>query len=189
MKIIIIDNYDSFTYNIAHYVEPFATLCDVVKVDKINLETLKHYDKIIFSPGPGLPKDRPILFDVLKTYGASKPILGICFGHQAIAEFYGATLFNMDEVHHGLARDTLICQTSALFNKLPKSFKTGRYHSWAVKATSVPDCLEITAKDQSSGTIMALQHKNLNISGVQFHPESVLTEHGLQMIKNWVEAD
>jgi anthranilate synthase component 2 len=186
LKIIIIDNYDSFTYNIAHYVEQFASLCDVVKVDKLQISELDNYDKIIFSPGPGLPKDRPILFEILKKYSESKPILGICFGHQAIAEYYGASLFNMDEVHHGVARETIVCNNTILFNQLPDSFKTGRYHSWAVEESTIPDCIEVTAKDKETNTIMALKHKTLNICGVQFHPESVLTEHGLQMIKNWL---
>ncbi len=186
MKIAIIDNYDSFTFNIQHYVEQFAEVCRVINIDRVNLYELEQYDKLIFSPGPGLPKEKPVLWKVLDQFGTKKPILGICFGHQSIAEYFGAKLFNMETVHHGLSKTTQIAEKDVLWKELPKTFKTGRYHSWAVNAETLPNCLSVTAYDKCNKTIMAFRHKDLDIRGVQFHPESILTEYGLQMIKNWV---
>ncbi len=185
-KIIIIDNYDSFTFNIQHYVEPLVEVCEVVNIDKVNIASLSKYDKIIFSPGPGLPKEKPILWKILDQYQNTKPILGICFGHQAIAEYYGSQLFNMKEVHHGLARQTQITDHNSLWKNLPSRFETGRYHSWAVKKEGLSSSLKIIAEDAETGVIMALSHKTLNIKSVQFHPESILTEYGKEMIKNWI---
>ncbi len=187
MKIIVIDNYDSFTYNIAHYVEQYALECTVVKIDKINIEYINNYDKIILSPGPGLPNERPIQNQIIEKFYRQKPILGICLGHQALAEFFGANLFNMKEVHHGLTKKTEIIETDYLWENIPSEFKTGRYHSWAIEKDTLPKTLEIIAKDTQNGTIMSFKHKHLDIRGIQFHPESILTEHGLEIIKNWVE--
>lgn len=187
MKVIIIDNYDSFTYNIVHYVEQFCENCTVVKIDEISFEEMDHYDKIILSPGPGLPKDRPILNRILSRYQDTKPILGICLGHQAISEFYGSCLYNMDQVHHGVARLTTITKPDYLWKNIPIHFLTGRYHSWAVSQVNFSENLEILAIDHETKTIMAFKHKTFDIRGVQFHPESILTEFGLELIKNWVQ--
>ncbi len=185
-KIIIIDNYDSFTFNIQHYVEPLVDVCDVVNIDEVDIASLSKYDKIIFSPGPGLPKEKPILWKILDHYQNTKPILGICFGHQAIAEYYGSQLFNMKEVHHGLARATQITHKDTLWKELPSHFETGRYHSWAVKKEGLSSNLKIIAEDAETGVIMGLSHKTFNIKSVQFHPESILTEYGKEMIRNWI---
>ncbi len=186
MKLAIIDNYDSFTFNIRHYAETFVDVCDVINIDKVDIDALKNYQKIIFSPGPGLPQEKPILWKILDAYQHVKPILGICFGHQAIAEYYGSKLFNMSEVHHGLARQTQIIGDDTIWEGLPTCFNTGRYHSWAVEKESLSSKLKITAQDAENGTIMALSHKTLNVKGIQFHPESVLTEYGKSIIKNWI---
>lgn len=187
MKVLIIDNYDSFTYNIAHYVEQFASLCHVIKIDEIEFKTIEQYDKIILSPGPGLPSERPLLKKIIEAFYKTKPIFGICLGHQAIAEFFGCQLFNMPEVHHGIAKKSQILCNDYLFEHLPKTFHTGRYHSWAVNANEFPEALKITIEDLENKTVMAISHKKLDIKGVQFHPESVLTEHGLKLIENWVK--
>ena len=186
MRIIIIDNYDSFTYNIAHYVEQFADVCDVIKLDEIRLSDIDNYDKIILSPGPGLPNERPIQNKIIKKYHQQKAILGICLGHQALAEFFGAELINMQEVHHGVARKTVICQSDYLWQSISTNFNTGRYHSWAVNADNLPRSLDVISKDEEQGTIMAFRHLKFDVRGIQFHPESILTEQGLQIIKNWV---
>lgn len=187
MKIIIIDNYDSFTFNIAHYVEQFSSVCKVVKIDKINIDDIASFDKIILSPGPGLPSDRPFLEQIINRYYQEKPILGICLGHQALAEFFGAKLFNMKEVHHGVPRESSLISEDYIWDNIPATFDSGRYHSWAVNKSDLPNCLCITAQDEPTGTIMAFKHKDLDLRGIQFHPESILTEKGLLMIKNWVE--
>ena len=186
MKIIIIDNYDSFTYNIAHYVEQFALFCKVVKIDEVIIDDLENYDKIILSPGPGLPNERPIQNQIIEQYYQSKPILGICLGHQALAEFFGAKLYNMKEVHHGLARPTSITNKDYIWKNIPQKFNTGRYHSWAVSSNNFPNTLSILATDTETETIMAFKHNSFNIRAIQFHPESILTENGLEIIKNWV---
>jgi len=187
MKILIVDNYDSFTYNIVHYVEQFVNCCTVIKVDNIDIKQIKLYDKIILSPGPGLPNERPILNEIIQKYHQQKPILGICLGHQALAEYFGAKLFNMDNVHHGIARDTSFLGQDYLWGNTPLQYKTGRYHSWAIKKESLPDTLKIIAEDSLNKTIMAFSHKELDIKGIQFHPESILTENGKTIIKNWIE--
>ncbi len=186
MKIVIIDNYDSFTYNIAHYVEQYADLCKVIKINKVNIDEIDSFDKIILSPGPGLPNERPIQNQIINSFQHSKPFLGICLGHQALAEFFGAKLFNMPQVHHGIARQTLIKKRDYLWNDIPTEFNSGRYHSWAVAPSHIPKNLEIIATDKITDTIMAFRHKTLDIRSVQFHPESILTEYGLKIIENWV---
>jgi len=186
MKILIIDNYDSFTYNIAHYVEQFADACEVIKIDQIRIKDIHAFDKIILSPGPGLPNERPIQNKIIKTFYKSKSFLGICLGHQALAEYFGSKLFNMNEVHHGVARDTKITVNDYLWRNTSPNFKSGRYHSWTIDSDTISEELEIIATDIESETIMAFRHKKYDIRGIQFHPESILTENGLQIIKNWV---
>ena len=185
MHILIIDNYDSFTYNLVHYVEQFADKVTVVRNNQPWSDVAKECDKIMFSPGPGLPSDVKSMYDILDVYAERKPLLGVCLGHQAIAEYFGGSIFNMDSVHHGIGIKTTISADDYLFNSLPKEFVSGRYHSWAVCKYDFPDCLQITAVSDD-GTIMALKHKIFDIRGVQFHPESVLTEYGKEIIKNWV---
>ena len=186
MKILILDNYDSFTYNLVHYVEKvFDGSIDVYRNDKIDLKQIDHYDKIIFSPGPGLPSQAGIMLDVIRLYADRKSMLGVCLGHQAIAEAFGGSLVNLKTVFHGVATITEVVKPDPIFNEIPPKFKSGRYHSWVVDKNNFPDSLEIIASDESAN-IMALRHKKYDIKGVQFHPESILTEYGEQIIKNWI---
>ncbi|HTF81344.1 MAG TPA: aminodeoxychorismate/anthranilate synthase component II [Cytophagales bacterium] len=189
MKILVFDNYDSFTYNLVHLIKALGyTNLEVHRNDKITLEEIKKFDKILLSPGPGVPSEAGILHDVIKTYAESKSILGVCLGHQAIGEVFGGTLTNLDKVYHGIAIDTKILLQDPLFNTLPEHFKTGRYHSWVVDKKDFPnDTLEITAEDDM-GKIMALRHRKYDVKGVQFHPESILTEHGEELMRNWLRA-
>lgn len=192
MKILILDNYDSFTYNLVHLVGEIcpgsSRQVDVYRNDKISLEEAGRYDKIILSPGPGLPSESGILCDLIRRYAEKIPVLGVCLGEQAIGEVFGARLINLPEVAHGLARDTIVLdEEEILFRGVPRVFKSGRYHSWAVSKAHFPDCLKITAED-NEGTIMAIRHKKYDICGVQFHPESVLTEHGHLILKNWLQS-
>lgn len=185
MKILVFDNYDSFTYNLVHYLEMAtdATI-EIHRNDKISLKEIERFDKILLSPGPGIPADAGILLDVIKTYATTKSILGICLGQQAIAEAFGGSLSNLNEVFHGVSTPVEIIANDSLFKNIPKKFNVGRYHSWIVNRTDLPKELEITCIDES-GCIMALRHKTLDIRSVQFHPESILSEHGLEIIKNW----
>lgn len=187
MKILILDNYDSFTYNLVHYVEEeCGETVDVFRNDKIELAAVEAYDKILLSPGPGLPSESGILMELIKKYAPTKDILGVCLGHQAIAESFGGTLYNLDRVMHGIATKTILTdQEDSLFEGLPANFLAGRYHSWAVRPEKFPAELLITAYDEN-GTIMACRHTHYKLRGVQFHPESVLTEHGHLMIRNWL---
>jgi len=188
MKILVLDNYDSFTYNLVHYLEKVSDAAvEVYRNDKISIKEIERFDKILLSPGPGIPSEAGILIDVIKTYASSKSILGVCLGQQAIAEAFGGTLTNMTDVFHGVSTPIEIVAEDILFQNIPKQLLVGRYHSWCVNKSTLPEELEITALDET-GNIMALRHKKLDVRGVQFHPESVLTEHGLQMIKNWVES-
>ena len=188
MKILVFDNYDSFTYNLVHLVEKITDVKpDVFRNDKIALEDVGKYDKIILSPGPGIPEEAGLLLPLIKMYASSKPILGVCLGHQAIGQAFGASLINLDTVYHGVA--TKIIQTenkSLLFDGLENEFEAGRYHSWIIDAATVSDDFEITAFDENN-FIMAMQHKNYDLQSVQFHPESVLTPHGELMMRNWLE--
>lgn len=186
MKILVFDNYDSFTHNLVHYLEMAtdATI-EIHRNDKISLKEIGRFDKILLSPGPGIPADAGILLDVIKTYATTKSILGICLGQQAIAEAFGGSLSNLNEVFHGVSTPVEIIANDSLFKNIPKKFNVGRYHSWIVNRTDLPEELEITCIDES-GSIMALRHKTLDIRSVQFHPESILSEHGLEIIKNWV---
>lgn len=191
MKILVFDNYDSFTYNLVHIIRQlgYGAQMDIYRNDQITLEDIAKYDKILLSPGPGIPSEAGILLEVIKSYAASKDILGVCLGHQAIAEAFGGEIYNMDEVLHGVAETISVTATDdRMFTNLPLNFMACRYHSWSVSPDKLPAELEVTAIDQR-GQIMALRHKNLKISGVQFHPESIMTEHGIEMIKNWLTSE
>ncbi|HSK11751.1 MAG TPA: aminodeoxychorismate/anthranilate synthase component II, partial [Phnomibacter sp.] len=189
MRILVFDNYDSFTYNLVHLVEKLVPVkVEVHRNDRLPLEKVKEFDKIILSPGPGIPSEAGLLLPLIKEYAASKCILGVCLGHQAIGKAFGGSLTNLSEVYHGVA---LPCHLTSvpcpLFNDMPNTFDVGRYHSWVVSKDGLPDELEITAEDDN-GYIMALQHRTYDIQGVQFHPESVLTPLGEVLMKNWLEA-
>jgi len=189
MKILLLDNYDSFTYNLAHYLrELTGEDIPVMRNNRISLEEVGAYDAIVLSPGPGLPADAGIMPELIRTYAPSKKILGVCLGMQAIGEVFGGQLLNLPSVFHGVATTaTILKPDEVLFKGLPASIEVGRYHSWVVDETSIPPELEITAVD-ATGRVMALRHRSLDVRGVQFHPESVLTPHGKTMIKNWLES-
>ncbi len=186
MKIVIIDNYDSFTYNLSHLVKALGAEVTVYRNDQFKLSELQQFDKIILSPGPGIPKEAGLLMDVIAEYKGKKPILGVCLGHQAIGESFGGTLTNLSDVFHGVQTDIDITVDDYVFAGLSKRIPVGRYHSWVVDAKGFPADLEITAVSEE-GQVMALRHKTFDIRGIQFHPESVLTPDGKQMIKNWLE--
>lgn len=188
MKVLLLDNYDSFTYNLVHLIESVNDefTVDVFKNDKILLSDVDAYQKIVLSPGPGLPKDAGIMPDVIKTYCKTKSILGVCLGMQAIAEIFGAKLKNLETVFHGIATPINANTQTKLFKHCPSDFLVARYHSWVVDNTNLPNELEITASDKEKN-IMALQHIKYNVCGVQFHPESILCEHGEQIISNWLK--
>ncbi|MDQ3392583.1 MAG: aminodeoxychorismate/anthranilate synthase component II [Bacteroidota bacterium] len=188
-KILVLDNYDSFTYNLVHLIRElgYGEEMDVIRNDKISLEEVGKYDKILLSPGPGLPSEAGIMMDVIKRYAPSKSILGVCLGHQGIGEAFGAKLWNMEEVLHGIAENVVITKTTnSLFINMPEFFKVCRYHSWTVMPETVNGELEITATDER-GNVMAINHLKYDVQGVQFHPESILTENGKTIIKNWLE--
>jgi anthranilate synthase component 2 len=193
MKILIFDNYDSFTYNLVHSVEKIIHgKVDVYRNDKISLEKVNDYDKIILSPGPGLPSESGLLLQLIKEYASSKSILGVCLGQQAIGEVFGGKLVNLKEVYHGVATKIKVKEDRTLsendiFKDLPFELQVGRYHSWIVDNNNFPADLEITAEDEN-GYIMALRHKTFDVQGVQFHPESVLTPMGEKMITNWLNV-
>ena len=186
MKIVIIDNYDSFTYNLAHLEKELGAEVTVFRNDQFQLSELDRFDKIILSPGPGIPSEAGLLMDVIKKYAGRKPMLGVCLGHQAIGEAFGAKLTNLSEVYHGVATPCTQFGNDPIFEGLPKRIEIGRYHSWVVDESGFPDCLDITAVSDD-GQIMGLKHKNYDIRGIQFHPESVLTPDGKKMIQNWLE--
>ncbi|TAE27489.1 MAG: aminodeoxychorismate/anthranilate synthase component II [Candidatus Kapaibacterium sp.] len=220
MNILLLDNYDSFTYNLAHYIReicgidshqniahqnisqrnthttaqqsrgsqpdsPVHTL-DILRNDKITLADVEKYDKIVLSPGPGIPQEAGIMPELIKQYAPTKSIFGVCLGHQAIGEAFGGTLTNLSRVIHGFATSASICADDILFRNVPPTLNVGRYHSWVVASENFPEELEITARD-NDGFIMALRHKRYDVRGVQFHPESVLTEHGKTMLQNWLQ--
>ena len=187
MQILLIDNYDSFTYNIEHYLRNYSDV-DVVRIDKIDLSKLINYNKIVLSPGPGLPKDRgEELFKIIDKCVINKTsLLGICLGHQAIAEYFGASLINLKEVNHGLEKNTIIIENDIIFKNIPKQFLSGRYHSWAIDNKKLPKELIITSVDKDN-IIMSFKHKVLDIKGIQFHPESILTPFGKRILENWVK--
>jgi anthranilate synthase component II len=187
MKILVIDNYDSFTYNLVHIIEKVSGLnVDVFRNDKIRLEQVKEYDKIVLSPGPGLPSEAGLLLEIIKLYAPGKCILGVCLGHQAIGEAFGGRLLNMNRVIHGMATPVkLTGSKSVLFKGLPETFDAGRYHSWIIERDQLPACFEITSVDQD-GMIMSMKHKEFDVEGLQFHPESVLTPWGEKILQNWL---
>ena len=205
MKILVFDNYDSFTYNLVHLVEKILhQKVDVHRNDQIPLEKVREYDKIILSPGPGIPKEAGLLLSLIKEYASSKSILGVCLGHQAIGEAFGGKLVNLSEVYHGVATPIIVNRQTSnlnsssnsrpttdhsrnLFEGLPGTFEAGRYHSWIVSDEDLPKELEVTARDENN-FIMALQHKTYDVQGVQFHPESVLTPKGEDILKNWLKT-
>ena len=187
MKVLIVDNKDSFTYNLKHYINQFTDDIDVVRGNEINIDELKDYDKIILSPGPGLPEEHPILEILLEAFYDKKSILGICLGQQAIAEFFNANLENLSNVKHGITSEISHFNNCKLFKDIPKHFKIGHYHSWVVSKSNFPEELTITSENEE-GIITSINHKKYDITAMQFHPESILTEHGLQLIKNWVLA-
>lgn len=189
MKILVFDNYDSFTYNLVHLVEKITgRQVDVFRNDQIALEKMKEYDKIILSPGPGIPVEAGLLLPLIRAYGSSKSILGVCLGHQAIGEAFGGKLVNLTQVYHGVATPIRILDPgNGLFKGLPAELEVGRYHSWVVADEKFPEELEITARDEQ-GYIMGLRHKKYDVQGVQFHPESVLTPRGEEILKNWLSV-
>ena len=188
MKILILDNYDSFTFNLVHYLEQFCDDITVIRNDEISLDEVDEFDAIVLSPGPGLPKDAGIMPELIQRYSSTKKILGVCLGHQAIGEAFGAKLKNLNQVHHGVAIPVNITGVDDdLFKGLPSRIETGRYHSWVIDKDTIQSELLVTALDDN-GEVMAIRHATLNVCGVQFHPESLLTPEGLKIIENWVNS-
>lgn len=187
MKTVIIDNYDSFTYNLAHLVKELGAEVDVLRNDKFELEELEKYDKIILSPGPGIPEEAGLLLEVIRTYAGRKPILGVCLGEQAIGQAFGGKLTNLSEVFHGIQTNVKIKNKDYIFSGLPTEIPVGRYHSWVVDTEGFPEELVITAIS-SEGQIMALKHREYDVHGIQFHPGSVLTPDGKQIVGNWLKG-
>lgn len=187
MKVLVLDNYDSFTYNLVHIIEGILDQkVDVYRNDEISLEAVGYYDKIILSPGPGVPDEAGITKDVIKKYHSTKSIFGVCLGEQAIAEVFGSKLNNMEEVYHGVASKIKVLKEDDIFDGIPKEFNGGRYHSWIVSKDDLPKSLEVTCVDEY-GNVMGIKHKQYDVCGVQFHPESILTEHGQKIISNFLE--
>ena len=185
-KILVIDNYDSFTYNLVHYLEDLNCEVTVFRNDEFDIDEVKKFDKILLSPGPGIPDEAGLLKEVIKVYSPSKSILGVCLGQQAIGEVFGGTLVNLEKVYHGVATNvTILVDDETLFEGLEKQIEVGRYHSWVINSEGFPENLEITSTDEN-GQIMSIRHKKFDVKGVQFHPESVLTPHGKKMLENWV---
>ncbi len=187
MKILLFDNYDSFTYNLLHILKELGADVEVHRNDKISLEDIERFDKILLSPGPGIPEEAGILLPLIRRYAPTKSILGVCLGEQAIGEAFGATLINLTDVHHGVCSDIRIVAKDPIFEGLEPGIRVGRYHSWAVSKENFPDCLEITAVDTEEGQIMGLRHREYDVRGIQFHPESVLTPKGKTIIENWLK--
>ena len=189
-RIVIIDNYDSFTYNLSHLLKEVGADVTVFRNDQFRLEELQQFDKIVLSPGPGIPSEAGLLLDVIRAYAPTKPMLGVCLGHQAIGEVFGARLLNLDDVVHGVATSCRIVANDPIFDSLLNKITVGRYHSWVVSQEEFPSCLEITAVSDDGGSvpnIMALRHREYEVHGIQFHPESVLTPEGKTIIKNFLD--
>ena len=186
MKILLIDNYDSFTYNLLHILRDLGTDTDVIRNDKIDMDRVEEYDKIFLSPGPGVPSEAGMMPSIIKRYATAKSIFGVCLGEQAIGENFGATLTNLPEVFHGVQAPVTIDNSDYLFEGLPEQLEVGRYHSWVIDRGSLPSCLEVISED-SEGRIMGIRHKTLDLRGVQFHPESVLTPLGRKIVENFVK--
>jgi len=188
MRIVVIDNYDSFTYNLVHIVEQFCEQVTVMRNDRLNWKQIEMCDKLIFSPGPGLPSEVAAMREIMDQYANTKPIFGVCLGMQFIAVYFGAELINLEKIVHGVPKATLITDGSEpLFKNLPTQFDSGRYHSWAISENNFPKCLCITATDEQN-VIMAIRHQEFDLCGVQFHPESIMTQHGKEILKNWILA-
>lgn len=185
-KILVIDNYDSFTYNLVHYLEELGCEVIVKRNDQLTLEEVDVFDKIVLSPGPGIPDEAGLLKPIIEKYAPTKSIFGVCLGQQAIAEVFGGTLINLKEVYHGIATKINITKDAIIFNGMPREIEVGRYHSWVVDA-NLPNVLEATSVDEN-GQIMSLHHKEYDVHAVQFHPESVLTPQGKKMLENWLNA-
>jgi len=187
-KILVIDNYDSFTYNLVHYIEKLTGSTPAVfRNDEITLDEVDKYDKILLSPGPGIPVDAGICINLIRQFSAVKSILGICLGHQAIGEAFGGKILNLSHVYHGIAAPVkIINPADPLFHNVPESIMGGRYHSWVVSSEDLPDCFRITCEDEN-GTIMGISHKDYDVRGLQFHPESILTEYGMNIMANWLD--
>lgn len=184
-KIVVIDNYDSFTYNLVHYLEDLNCDVTVYRNDEFDLEEIEPFDKIVLSPGPGIPDEAGLLKEVIKKYASTKSILGICLGQQAIGEVFGAELMNLEKVYHGIATTIFITENDTLFNDLPSEIEVGRYHSWVIDKNTIPEVLKVTSVDEN-GEIMSIKHTSLDIKAVQFHPESILTPFGKKMLENWL---
>ncbi len=185
MKTVIIDNYDSFTYNLSHLLKELGAEVTVLRNDCFELSQLEEYDKIVLSPGPGIPEEAGLLLDVIRTYAGKKPILGVCLGEQAIGQVFGGQLINLSTVYHGIQSPVDVIADDYLFAGLPKEIAVGRYHSWVVSKENFPEALEVTAVSKE-GYVMALRHRSFDVEGIQFHPESVLTPDGKKMISNWL---
>ncbi len=188
-SILVIDNYDSFTYNLVYYIEKITgEKTDVYRNDEITIDEVDRYDKILLSPGPGIPNEAGICLDLIRRYAPTKSIIGICLGHQAIAEAFGGRLLNLSQVHHGVkSQVTILDSREPLFSGIPAILEAGRYHSWVVERNSLPSCFTITCED-TEGIVMGISHKQYDLRGLQFHPESVLTEHGMDIMRNWVDT-
>tara|TARA_B100000809_G_scaffold32396_1_gene28264 strand:+ start:1716 stop:2279 length:564 start_codon:yes stop_codon:yes gene_type:complete len=187
MKVLVIDNYDSFTYNLVHYLEDLNCEVTVKRNDKLTLEEVDHFDKIVLSPGPGIPDEAGLLKAIIKMYAPTKSILGVCLGQQAICEVFGGSLINLGDVYHGVATNIEITvDDEQLFSNMGKTIEVGRYHSWVVNP-NLPEVLEATSMD-SNGQIMSLRHRFYDVKGVQYHPESVLTPNGKQILENWINS-
>lgn len=185
LEVLVIDNYDSFTYNLVHYLEDLGCVVTVKRNNQLRLEEVDAFDKIVLSPGPGIPDEAGLLKEIIATYAPTKSIFGVCLGQQAIAEVFGGSLINIDQVYHGIATSINIIKDDVLFKGMPKEIEVGRYHSWVVHP-ELPDVLEATSLDEN-GQVMSLRHKLYDVCAVQFHPESVLTPNGKDMLKNWLE--
>lgn len=186
-RVLVIDNYDSFTYNLVYIVRQLGYAPTIWRNDQFQIQEVKPFDKILLSPGPGIPLEAGLMPEVIQQYASSHSILGVCLGHQAIGEAFGGTLINLPEVYHGVATQIQLDTTDSLFTGIPEQIKVGRYHSWAIQNLQFPEALKVTATDHH-GQIMAIRHRQLDVSGVQFHPESVMTEFGTQMIENWLKS-
>ncbi|UOQ67826.1 anthranilate synthase component II [Hymenobacter volaticus] len=187
MKILVLDNYDSFTYNLVQVLRELGhgEATTVIRNDKLAVDDVEEYDAVLLSPGPGLPSEAGLMPEIIRRYAPTKKILGVCLGHQGLAESFGGELYNMPEVLHGIATKAEVTADDKLFDGLPTQFQVGRYHSWSVRPESVPTELEVTALD-AEGQVLAFRHRDYDVRGVQFHPESILTEHGHQMLRNWL---
>lgn len=186
MKVLVLDNYDSFTYNLVHLIRELGCDCTVIRNDRLAIDQVAAFDKILLSPGPGIPDEAGLMKEIIRKYGCCKSILGVCLGHQGIAEVYHASLYNMPEVLHGVTSEVVVIDLAEkLFRGLPSRFTAGHYHSWAVLPESISDKLKVTAVN-ADGLIMGIAHRQYDVRGVQFHPESIMTAHGKEIIHNWI---